>query len=97
MDSVWRSSVANMTYQFDFGAVLQYWPMLLQGANLPQEALAESTGQDTDAVRAAFIARQPIGRLGRAEEIAALVVYLASDESSFTTGGVHIIDGGWIC
>ncbi len=61
------------------------------------QALAESTGQDTDTVRAAFIARQPIGRLGRAEEIAALVVYLASDESSFTTGGVHIIDGGWIC
>jgi 2-keto-3-deoxy-L-fuconate dehydrogenase len=46
-------------------------------------------------MRAAFIARQPMGRLGRAEEIAALAVYLASDEASFTTGQPHIIDGGW--
>ena len=45
--------------------------------------------------RAAFIARQPMGRLGRPEEIAELVLYLASDESSFTTGQAHIIDGGW--
>lgn len=42
-----------------------------------------------------FKARQPMGRLGRVEEIAALVAYLASDESSFTTGVEHIIDGGW--
>lgn len=42
-----------------------------------------------------FIARQPMGRLGTAEEIASLVVYLASDESAFTTGVAHIIDGGW--
>lgn len=42
-----------------------------------------------------FIARQPMGRLGTAEEMAALVVYLASDESSFTTGGMHVADGGW--
>ena len=42
-----------------------------------------------------FIARQPMGRLGTAEEIAALAVYLASDESTFTTGVAHIIDGGW--
>ena len=47
-------------------------------------------------VREAFKARQPMGRLGRPEEVAALAVYLASDESSFTTGQVHIIDGGWI-
>ena len=46
-------------------------------------------------VRAAFVARQPIGRVGRAEEVAALVTYLASDESAFTTGAIHIIDGGW--
>jgi len=45
--------------------------------------------------RAAFVARQPIGRLGTAEEVAALVLYLASDESGYTTGAVHVIDGGW--
>ncbi len=45
---------------------------------------------------AAFVARQPMGRLGRAEEIAALAVYLASDEASFTTGQAHVIDGGWL-
>jgi len=42
-----------------------------------------------------FVSRQPMGRLGTAEEIAALAVYLASDESSFTTGIAHLIDGGW--
>ena len=45
--------------------------------------------------RAAFVARQKMGRLGRPEEIAALAAYLASDESAFTTGQVHVIDGGW--
>lgn len=50
---------------------------------------------DYDAARAAFVARQPMGRLGRAEEIAALAVYLASDESAFTTGAIHVVDGGW--
>ena len=49
----------------------------------------------TEAVRKAFIDRQPMGRLGTAEEIAHLVVYLASDESGFTTGGLHIVDGGF--
>jgi 2-keto-3-deoxy-L-fuconate dehydrogenase len=42
-----------------------------------------------------FVSRQPMGRLGTADEIAALAVYLASDESAFTTGVAHIIDGGW--
>lgn len=45
--------------------------------------------------REMFVSRQPMGRLGTADEIAALAVYLASDESSFTTGVAHIIDGGW--
>ena len=45
--------------------------------------------------REMFISRQPMGRLGTAEEIASLAVYLASDESAFTTGVAHIIDGGW--
>ncbi|MFM8353590.1 MAG: SDR family oxidoreductase [Gammaproteobacteria bacterium] len=50
---------------------------------------------DPAAARAAFVARQPMGRLGAADEIAALAVYLASAESAYTTGGVHVIDGGW--
>jgi 2-keto-3-deoxy-L-fuconate dehydrogenase len=50
---------------------------------------------DFDATRAAFIARQPMGRLGTPEEIAHMAVYLASDESSFVTGGTFVIDGGW--
>lgn len=48
---------------------------------------------DYEKTRAAFIARQPIGRIGRPEEIADLVVYLAG--AGYTTGQVHIIDGGW--
>jgi 2-keto-3-deoxy-L-fuconate dehydrogenase len=49
---------------------------------------------DYNAARAAFIARQKIGRLGTPEEIASLAVYLASDEAAFTTGQAHAIDGG---
>jgi 2-keto-3-deoxy-L-fuconate dehydrogenase len=45
--------------------------------------------------REMFVSRQPMGRLGTAEEIGSLAVYLASDESAFTTGVAHIIDGGW--
>jgi 2-keto-3-deoxy-L-fuconate dehydrogenase len=52
-------------------------------------------GGDPAEVRRGFIARQPIGRLGEPREIADLAVYLASDESSFTTGQTHVIDGGW--
>jgi 2-keto-3-deoxy-L-fuconate dehydrogenase len=51
---------------------------------------------DLEAARRAFMARQPMQRLGRPEEVAALAVYLGSDESSFTTGTTNIIDGGWI-
>ena len=50
---------------------------------------------DFDKAMADFVARQPMGRIASPEEIANLVVYLASDESSFTTGQAHIIDGGW--
>jgi 2-keto-3-deoxy-L-fuconate dehydrogenase len=55
---------------------------------------AKASGQDEQQVMAAFVARQPLGRIGRAEEVAALVAYLASDESAFTTGAIHLIDGG---
>ncbi|MFT5341540.1 MAG: 2-keto-3-deoxy-L-fuconate dehydrogenase [Paracoccaceae bacterium] len=50
---------------------------------------------DYEAAMAAFVARQPMGRIATAEEIAALVVYLGSDESGFTTAQAHVIDGGW--
>ena len=50
---------------------------------------------DYEEARAAFVARQPMGRIGTAEEIAALVVYLASDESAYTSGQALAIDGGW--
>jgi 2-keto-3-deoxy-L-fuconate dehydrogenase len=58
-------------------------------------AQAAAAGQTLAQVEAAFVARQPMGRLGRVEEIAALAVYLASDESAFTTGTAQVIDGGW--
>jgi 2-dehydro-3-deoxy-L-fuconate 4-dehydrogenase len=56
---------------------------------------AAGTGKPFEAVQREFAERQPMGRLGRAQEVAALAVYLASDESSFTTGAVHVIDGGF--
>ena len=59
------------------------------------EALSRSSGQPIETVRQAFVDRQPMGRLGRPEEVAALAVYLASDESGFTTGQIHLIDGGF--
>ncbi|WP_298293157.1 SDR family oxidoreductase [uncultured Litoreibacter sp.] len=57
-------------------------------------ALGEQLGS-YEAAMEQFVSRQPMGRVATAEEIAALVVYLASDESAFTTGQPHIIDGGW--
>ncbi|CAJ0707795.1 SDR family oxidoreductase [Ralstonia wenshanensis] len=56
---------------------------------------ARTQGKSRTEVEAAFVARQPMGRLGQPEEIAALAAYLASDEAAFTTGQVHLIDGGW--
>ncbi|CAG4928783.1 unnamed protein product [Acidocella sp. C78] len=58
-------------------------------------ALAASRGVGETVIEAEFVARQPMGRLGTPEEIASLALYLASDESRFTTGVAHVIDGGW--
>ena len=61
---------------------------------LSLHARLRATG-DYESVFAAFVARQPMGRLGRGNEIASLALYLASDESSFTTDQIHVVDGGW--
>src|SRR5262249_28323345 len=65
-------------------------PGTVETPSMLQRAAAAGPGG-----REMFVARQPMGRLGTAEEIASLAVYLASDESAFTTGVAHIIDGGW--
>jgi 2-keto-3-deoxy-L-fuconate dehydrogenase len=58
-------------------------------------ALATSTNKSLAEARQMFIDRQPMGRLGTAEEIAAMALYLASDEAAFTTGQAFSVDGGW--
>ncbi|MER3553380.1 MAG: NAD(P)-dependent oxidoreductase [Meiothermus sp.] len=58
-------------------------------------AQAQKSGVSQEEAKQAFVSRQPMGRVGKPEEIAALAVYLASDESAFTTGQTHLIDGGW--
>lgn len=72
-------------------------PGTVESPSLRERIAAQATasGQSLAQVEAAFVARQPLGRLGRTEEIAALAVYLASDESAFTTGTAQVIDGGW--
>ena len=60
-----------------------------------EQRMTDLGGGDYAKGRAAFMTRQPMGRLGTPEEIANLVVYLASDDSSLTTGAAHVIDGGW--
>jgi 2-keto-3-deoxy-L-fuconate dehydrogenase len=59
------------------------------------EALSQSSGQSLETVRQAFVDRQPMGRLGKPEEIAAIALYLASDESAFSTGQAYLVDGGF--
>jgi 2-keto-3-deoxy-L-fuconate dehydrogenase len=67
-------------------------PATVQSPSLDQRMAAQG---DVEKAYEEFVARQPMGRIGRPEEVAALAVYLASDESSFTTGQIHIIDGGF--
>ena len=72
-------------------------PGTIESPSLEQRiaALSQQSGQSIEAVRKAFVDRQPMGRIGRPEEVAALAVYLASDESAFTTGQAHLVDGGF--
>ena len=72
-------------------------PATVESPSLDQRiaTLAAQSGQSVADVRKAFIDRQPMGRIGKPEEVAALAVYLASDESAFTTGQAHIVDGGF--
>ena len=72
-------------------------PGTIQSPSLDEriKTLAKNTGQSEAAVRQAFVDRQPIGRLGTPQEIAAIAVYLASDEAAYTTGAVHLVDGGF--
>jgi 2-keto-3-deoxy-L-fuconate dehydrogenase len=56
---------------------------------------AKTQGKSTDEIRQQFIARQPMGRLGTPEEIAAIALYLASDESAYATGQIFLVDGGF--
>ena len=71
-------------------------PGTVQSPSLDQRIAdqAAASGASVDDVREAFIARQPMGRVGSTDEIAALAVYLASDESAFTTGTAIVVDGG---
>ena len=66
-------------------------PGTVQSPSLDERIAAS---EDPESARRDFIARQPMGRLGTPEEIAAIAVYLAADESAYTTGQVFIVDGG---
>jgi len=57
-------------------------------------ALAKETGKSSEVIRQAFVDRQPMGRLGTAQEVAALALFLVSDEASYITGQAHLVDGG---
>jgi len=71
-------------------------PGTIESPSLEERIVTSSkaTGKSTDAVRQDFIARQPMGRLGTAAEVAALALFLASDEASYITGQAHLVDGG---
>ncbi|MGD0642591.1 MAG: SDR family oxidoreductase [Roseiarcus sp.] len=73
-------------------------PGTVESPSLDQRiaALSAQTNQPVEAVRQAFVDRQPMGRLGKPDEVAMLALYLASDESAFTTGQIHVVDGGFV-
>jgi 2-keto-3-deoxy-L-fuconate dehydrogenase len=72
-------------------------PGTVQSPSLDERiaAMGEGLPGGAEEARAAFVARQPMGRIGTAEEVASLAAYLASDESAFMTGQAIVIDGGW--
>ncbi len=72
-------------------------PGTVESPSLDQRiaTLSAQSNQPLEEVRKAFVGRQPMGRLGKPQEIAALALYLASDESAFTTGQIHLVDGGF--
>jgi 2-keto-3-deoxy-L-fuconate dehydrogenase len=72
-------------------------PGTIQSPSLDERIAAQSkaSGQSLEVVRQAFVDRQPMGRLGTAEEVAALALFLASDEASYITGQAHLVDGGF--
>ncbi len=67
-------------------------PGTVQTPSLNERIAAQG---DATQARAAFVSRQPMGRLGEPSEVAALAAYLASDDAGFTTGQAHVVDGGW--
>jgi 2-keto-3-deoxy-L-fuconate dehydrogenase len=72
-------------------------PGTIESPSLDQriDTQAKAQGKSVDAIRQAFVDRQPMGRLGKPEEIAAMAVYLAGDESTYTTGQIFLVDGGF--
>lgn len=93
-----KGAVAGLTRSIAIDYVAQgircnaICPGTVQSPSLDQRLAA--TG-DAEAARAQFVARQPMGRVGKAEEIAELALYLGSDLSAYTTGTINVIDGGW--
>lgn len=101
--SVTKAAVLGMTKAIAADYILQgircnaICPGTVDSPSLHQriEAQAKEQNKTVDEVYQQFVARQPMGRVGKAEEIAALALFLASDESAFTTGTINMIDGGW--
>ena len=101
--SVTKAAVLGMTKAIAADYITQgircnaICPGTVESPSLHQriEAQAKEQNKTVDEVYQQFVARQPMGRVGKAEEIAALALYLASDESAFTTGTINMIDGGW--
>ena len=76
---------------------MRFCPGTIQSPSLDDRIAqqAKAQGKSTEAIRQMFVDRQPMGRLGTAEEIASMAVYLASDESSYATGQAYLVDGGF--